>query len=133
MMLTDKELDEIEARANAATEGPWETGRALCCSDRGWVCDGTGRHFLNGSSRRTEVMDVNDAEFIAHARADVPSLVAEVRRLRAEREKDAKVLEAARLMRQVATDLPWFRQAILSDSGYRLFSAIFERWPEGDV
>ena len=89
--MTEDELAAAEARAAAATPGPWER------------CDaGTWQH---GRYRRTEVFvrrpdddvaiasdildpesdEVSDAnaDFIAHARTDVPALVAEVRRLRA--------------------------------------------------
>ena len=62
-------LDEIEARANAATEGPWDligggeyvtpVGIMVAPDDGG----------VNGA----------DAEFIAHARTDVPALVAVAR------------------------------------------------------
>lgn len=74
--LTNEDLDAIEARANAATEGPWAADR------------------LEGNldSLYSRVAEVGmwleaDAEFIAHARADVPALVAEVRRLRAAEER----------------------------------------------
>lgn len=53
--MTPERLAEIKARAEAATSGPWDDG----CS-----------HAVNG-------------EFIAHARQDIPDLVAEVERLRA--------------------------------------------------
>ena len=70
--LTDAELDAIEQRAHAATEGPWEasahrTGHYLV------ICPDCG---VRGGYERA------DAEFIAHARSDVPALLAEVRRLR---------------------------------------------------
>ena len=69
-------LDEIKARAEAATNGPWvndstEIGRPFPGTDTidVWVAescqpDGDG---IDGEA---------DAEFIAHARADVPALVA---------------------------------------------------------
>ncbi|MGN7133404.1 hypothetical protein ACTHQY_09035 [Rhodococcoides corynebacterioides] len=69
---TALDLDAIEARADAATVGPWTligggeyvTGAGLLVApDDGGVSS-------------------DDAEFIAHARTDVPVLVAEVRRLR---------------------------------------------------
>ena len=85
------DLDAIEARANAATEGPWLRreghaeidgqnyaevlipGRVEC----GSYCYG-GTSTIEGDR-----LDA-DLAFIAHARADVPALVAEVRRLRAQ-------------------------------------------------
>ena len=69
-----KRLDEIEARANAATEGPWFPNRY---SEDWEVCgelDDNGNPALVAS----EAVGV-DAEFIAHARADVPALVEALR------------------------------------------------------
>ena len=82
-----KRLDEIEARANAATEGPWEWegeakgeweegANSLVPSRRpddpvlyGYGYDASG----------IEVSNDADAEFIAHARTDVPALVEALR------------------------------------------------------
>ena len=72
-------LDKIEARANAATEGPWrhvsildvggfvEDGR--CGDIFGWAEDDAGTICATDS----------DAEFIAHARTDVPDMAAALR------------------------------------------------------
>ncbi|WP_430754636.1 hypothetical protein [Micrococcus luteus] len=63
-----KRLNEIEARANAATEGPWEASM--------------DRVEHAGDSEYAVAYDVareEDAEFIAHARTDVPALVAALR------------------------------------------------------
>lgn len=83
--MTDTELAEIEARANAATPGPWRVGHAetwhvfgdvgnpeLMAPACGRVLLRANEHYRHG----------HDMAFIAHARADVPALVAEVRRLR---------------------------------------------------
>ena len=104
-------LNEIEARANAATEGPWEVGDRYhcqaadmcdCAPDRGPLIDtyqhpewGTmhvhrkdepwwneGVLFRKAGGPPGEVacdLATEDAEFIAHARADVPALVAALR------------------------------------------------------
>ena len=76
--LTPDKLDAIAARADAATEGPWSAS----------VIDGTGDVY--GPDGMGVAYDCEggcaseeDAEFIAHARSDVPALVEEVRRLRA--------------------------------------------------
>lgn len=66
------DLDEIERRASAATLGPWMV-------DRGFLVLGTSG---NMSSFR---VGTPDAEFMAHARTDIPALIAEVKKLRAER------------------------------------------------
>lgn len=72
-MMTEKRLDEIEARANLASDGPWKVDP---CPDY-LVINKYGSHVCE-----TFLLD-NDSEFIAAARQDVPDLVAEVRRLRA--------------------------------------------------
>lgn len=101
-MLTDEDLDAIEARARAATAGPW------------YVCYLDDDHAMNLTAVATEVIPTGtrwpnfdpakvvaatlvqqpryvshaaecwdeDADFIAQARADVPRLLQEVRRLR---------------------------------------------------
>jgi len=82
-------LNEIEARANAATPGPWEANSETGGSDVGdytiygikevapadWASDSSS------SFAYCEGMEKPDAEFIAHARQDIPRLIDEVRRL----------------------------------------------------
>jgi hypothetical protein len=67
-------LDEIEARANAATPGPW-TPQTI--------------RLIDGVDLPVETVAQwqRDAAFIAAARADVPALVACVRKLEAECER----------------------------------------------
>lgn len=85
------DLEAIKARAEAATPGPWDSRRSEWADDPdlmtvdgepagdpwwvhhdGWIdADDTGLF-----------MSEADAAFIAHARTDVPALVAEVERLR---------------------------------------------------
>lgn len=76
------DLDAIEARANAATSGPW-------CTDSWEIYQGTeyepGLSTWIGETCRgmtSAEQDRADAAFVAAARTDVPALVAEVRRLR---------------------------------------------------
>jgi hypothetical protein len=66
------DLDAVQARADAATPGPWRL------TDGGWgefVQDSEGRELW--ALRHTP--EVADAEFVAHARTDVPLLVAALR------------------------------------------------------
>ena len=65
-------LDEIEARANAATVGPW-MGIMYPDGFLGRVIGG------NGFGVAEDFPDDADAEFIAHARADVPDMAAALR------------------------------------------------------
>ena len=106
--LTEAELVEIEARVNAATEGPWHwrnsninvyllgaRSRAVMAFKRMGM-QGAQPEFrdndglLHGVQKRN-IYDFADADFIAHARTDVQILLAEVRRLRAERAGDGDV------------------------------------------
>lgn len=103
--MTEDELAAIEARANAATPGPWKlwNGYDLAYPNVG-IC-GVCRIGPEGSIagvRGAEQRDVlgssEDLEFIASARQDIPALIAEVRRLRDEvamtwRAKDRCVTE----------------------------------------
>lgn len=94
--LPDSTLDEIEARANAATPGPWfrafldeASGLWRGTVWRNWP----GAHLANpfkkvcdaprGYSTEESLQSERDADFISCARTDVPRLTAEVRRLRA--------------------------------------------------
>lgn len=79
------ELDAIEARANAATPGPWTTERPTKTYE-GFRCGVTiaatyGRQCIYADPPGGQA-PAADQRFIAAARADVPALVAEVRRLR---------------------------------------------------
>lgn len=81
--MTDEELDEIERRCEAARPGPWTSyfeGRDHMA----------GSNFIrvggDGESRGEDIeligATVEEQDFIAQARQDVPRLLAEVRRLR---------------------------------------------------
>lgn len=83
--MSEQELDRIEARARAATPGPW-------------VSFVEGRDHTSGSSfiktrsaagaRGADIelsgATAADQDFIANARHDIPVLLDEIRRLRAE-------------------------------------------------
>jgi hypothetical protein len=73
-------MAEIEARAEKATEGPW----ALPFDDGAIALPG-GRNSLLGLDMdgMAVVERRPDAEFIAHAREDVPYLIARARELEA--------------------------------------------------
>lgn len=78
-------LDEIQARADAATTAPWSH-----CLDE--LRNRTAVHRIGSSEVNADVAftyrnrdgrgpGMQDAEFIAHARADVPRLVEALRRV----------------------------------------------------
>lgn len=93
--MTDEELNAIEARANAATVGPWRGAK-----DEGVEADATAV-FETGCGCCTEkFLSEPDALFIANARTDVPALVAEIRRI-----KRGMYQEALNDMHQLAAPL----------------------------
>ena len=81
-MITDAELDAIEARAKAATEGPWLFKNNPQLSQL--------------SDKYADFKRFDDCVFIAHARTDIPRLVAE---LRAARESVHVVSQGVELIR----------------------------------
>lgn len=81
MRMTPERLQAIKQRCQRATDGPWEV-------------EGRGGVYMNGRrdayivvQRKTgrclhaPTWTFDDAMFVAHAREDVPALVAEVERL----------------------------------------------------
>lgn len=64
-----KYLAEIKARERAATPGPWKVGISAL------ITDANGHALFFGEDAK------GNADFIAHARTDIPALVAEVERL----------------------------------------------------
>jgi hypothetical protein len=85
--MTDAELAEIEARANAARPGPWKVGG---------YDDTVESESYTGPDHPVlaDMVPPLDAEFIAHARSDVPALIAEVRRLGGVVDEYKEVIEA---------------------------------------
>lgn len=73
-MLSDKEMEFMEKRVAAATAAPWITGSIP------WQVWFDGGH---GKICRVESCAA-DREFIANSRQDVPALLAEVRKLKAQ-------------------------------------------------
>ena len=58
------DLEAIEARTNAASEGPWY--------EEGWFTEDEDGDYVE--------IEPADAVFISHAREDIPALLAEVKR-----------------------------------------------------
>lgn len=93
--MTHDELQAIKARAEAATPGPW-------------TFDIEDWKVVNAESQHASSEE--DWQFIAHARTDVPALVAEVERLRELGEALTKIFavcdEAVEKMTQWDGDIP---------------------------
>jgi hypothetical protein len=78
--MDNKRLDEIEARANAAPRGPWAaTGYDYILGADGSPVLEVRGHGAEVSGNRPEGSQVATEQFTAHARQDVPDLVARVR------------------------------------------------------
>ncbi|MFZ3592244.1 hypothetical protein [Streptomyces sp. BH104] len=84
--LTDEQLAEIQARTESATPGPWWTDILPEHGGESIGIDAPGDNWI------VPVQDLHepDAEFVAHARTDVPTLLAEVQRLKGELAKVAE-------------------------------------------
>lgn len=74
-MLTKQQLEEIALRADKATEGPWGIADT---SDGAWIVDESGG-IITGTTER-----LSDANFTAHAREDIPSLLEHISKQEAE-------------------------------------------------
>lgn len=81
--MTEERLNQIEARVDAATPGPWDT----ICASLKWDCE--KNEYTADSLSQTIIaegefleMREEDQEFITHAREDVPALIAALREAR---------------------------------------------------
>jgi hypothetical protein len=78
-ILSEEEIEEIKTRFVCATAGPWKSfieGREEM-SGSDFIMTGGEDIYLSGATKA-------DQDFIAHARQDIPRLVAEVERLKVE-------------------------------------------------
>lgn len=91
--MTHEELQAIKARAEAATPGPW---RVDAGSEARYLrAEGESGALMSDTQYYPWTPDAEgDWQFIAHARTDVPDLVAEVERLRVLAAESATTIEA---------------------------------------
>ncbi len=88
-MIPDKQLEEITARCNATTVAPWVAfieGR-YCESGSSFIMTGIPKgENIWGAARGEDIYLTGatdaDMDFIAHARQDIPELIAEIERLK---------------------------------------------------
>ncbi len=99
--MTDAELAAIKARCEAATPGPWQP----------WCRD---YHFIRPANPYTAdpillLTGPNKADsvFAAHARKDVPALLAEVERLKGREEQLLRDYESMRKALAAAAEGAW--------------------------
>ncbi len=81
--MTDDELQQIRERADAASPGPWRSFWEGRDHLGGSSCIVTGPPGRTGDDLEIIGATMEDQDFVAHAREDVPRLLAEVERLRA--------------------------------------------------
>ena len=124
--LTDEQLDAIAARANAAQPGPWlrytQSDHASLRSSNGEMVAGTFGWEWGGIEHEA------DADFIAHAREDVPALLAEVRRLRAAEQRVQALIQGDDYRWIESADEPGFTREQVADA----LAGIKRNW-RGDI
>ena len=88
--MTNEQLQAIKARCEAATPGPWVAGREadFMRPMQSFNVGLTRKAFDESPLNSWDQWEAN-AIFIEHARTDIPALLAEVERLRAEVAFDA--------------------------------------------
>ena len=95
-------LDKIEARADAATKGPW------VCTLNGDESEVTYANApITWDDHGGEVFTEGDAEFISHARTDVPALVAALKKVLELHQETTISLGHGLLQRQCVCGSAW--------------------------
>ena len=84
------DIEAIKARADKATAGPWANDAPACVAKL-WP---EGGKMTVATAPHETFFGIANAEFIAHARTDIPALIAaieasETARVKAEQERDA--------------------------------------------
>ena len=105
--MTAPTIQDIEARARAATPGPWEwrhSEQAIIAPETTLLGIKVGEMVIglnNGPGLKPL-----DAEFITHAREDIPFLLAEITALRSAlaSARDAALEEAAKVLEDAASE-----------------------------
>jgi hypothetical protein len=134
-ILTDAELAEIEKRAEAATPGLWfsNAGMLVDVAAPGKANDGQNVcRMPGGAGSRSS----HDADFIAHARTDIPRLLKEIARLRGIEERGNEEYSNALPYRDFETNellnaSPWQAQTVVEMLEGILFG--YEAEGEGKV
>lgn len=117
--LTDEELTQIKERAEKATKGPWDVDVPVdyCTNCKNEYEIVQSELFL--APIVAELRNIEDAEFIAHAREDIPKLIVEIEELRAENQRYRIALEEIRnkgtyeLNNALKTDYAWIADEAL--------------------
>jgi hypothetical protein len=95
--MTEEELAEIEARANAAAEGPWIVVDTFQGQESG-VEDAVGFSVVQPYIEfENSGLSPENARFIAAARSDIPRLITEIKRLRSDNAKHTPKSESLKV------------------------------------
>ena len=120
--ITTTRLNEIKHRVYLATKGPWKAVKKSDFKGENWpVAWSTGVSYtpeedteagvyITTDSVHASELDgdaLTDAEFMAHARTDIPDLVEEVERLRAVAEAQREVIEALERIPEIEKMREW--------------------------
>ena len=78
------EIDKIKARCEAATPGPWDSENCeyVFAKVKGGRPNGEGIAYFSCYTNRQATDSKADANFAAHAREDVPQLIAYIKELK---------------------------------------------------
>ncbi|QDX94342.1 hypothetical protein EEL30_19880 [Brevibacillus laterosporus] len=85
-MMTEEEMQEIRERAKKATKGSWKWQEYYDCS----LSNSEGNVIVTvvgDDMSYVKVLRNEDAEFIAHAREDIPKLLETIEKLEAYRDR----------------------------------------------
>ena len=83
-MISEAQLKEIEAREQATSKGPWVLADEPDEEWGDWRVYRGNALLAEFAHADTNEQDTENATFFAHAKTDIPLLIAEVRRLRVE-------------------------------------------------
>jgi hypothetical protein len=125
-------LDEIEARANAASEGPWTVYENAEPLDYWTVQDADGKDVFDDGSACAEygqTCSIADRDFLVAARTDVPALVARVRELEAECER-TRIFGSRTFAELRAADVEQMRGYGLTYEGVR---QVLREYNDGEI
>ena len=86
--MTKDGFNAIKQRCNNTTQGPWIVVGPFVETEYGWEIDinshcygvisEAGESIADATTRNSATLSFGDAEFIAHARDDIPKLIAEI-------------------------------------------------------
>jgi len=84
--MTKQEIDTIRERSEKATPGAWsvDTNEPFSCQINGVFSDSEEKYIFYHDPDGEDTVNRNNANFIAHARTDIPALLDEVDRLQVE-------------------------------------------------